>query len=74
MLIVCGAWPQLRGLLLDLEELADLLDSVFRKLGLRILSFLQQLARAGDVNSRRAANAIATFDEVRAMTWRFLNP
>ena len=37
-------------------------------------SHLQLLARAGVVDSRRAAKALATFDEVRAMTWRLLNP
>ena len=37
-------------------------------------SHLQLLARAGAVDSRRAAKALATFDEVRAMTWRLLNP
>jgi four helix bundle protein len=37
-------------------------------------SHLQLLARAGVVDSRRAAKALVTFDEVRAMTWRLLNP
>ena len=37
-------------------------------------SHLQLLSRAGVVDSRRAAKALATFDEVRAMTWRLLNP
>ena len=37
-------------------------------------SHLQLLARTGVVDSRRAAKALATFDEVRAMTWRLLNP
>ena len=37
-------------------------------------SHIQQLARAGVVDSRRAAKVIATFDEVRAMTWRLMNP
>ena len=37
-------------------------------------SHLQLLARAGAVDSRQAATAIATFDEVRAMTWRLVNP
>jgi four helix bundle protein len=37
-------------------------------------SHLRLLARAGVVDSRRAAQALATFDEVRAMTWRLLNP
>ena len=37
-------------------------------------SHLQLLTRAGVVDSRRAAQALATFDEVRAMTWRLLNP
>jgi len=37
-------------------------------------SHLQLLARTGAVDSRRAAQALATFDEVRAMTWRLLNP
>jgi four helix bundle protein len=37
-------------------------------------SHLQLLARAGAVDSRRAAQALATFDEVRAMTWRLISP
>jgi len=37
-------------------------------------SHLQLLAQAGAVDSRLAAQALATFDEVRAMTWRLLNP
>jgi hypothetical protein len=37
-------------------------------------SHLQLLARAGAVDSRGAAKALATFDEVRAITWRLLNP
>jgi four helix bundle protein len=37
-------------------------------------SHIQLLARAGVVDSRRAAKVIATFDEVRAMTWRLMNP
>jgi len=37
-------------------------------------SHLQLLARIGAVDSRRAAQALATFDEVRAVTWRLLNP
>ena len=37
-------------------------------------SHLQLLARAGAVDSRRAARALEGFDEVRAMTWRLLNP
>ena len=37
-------------------------------------SHLQLLARAGVVDSRRAVKALPTFDEVRAMTWRLLNP
>ena len=37
-------------------------------------SHLQLLARAGAIDSRRSANALATPDEVRAMTWRLLNP
>jgi four helix bundle protein len=37
-------------------------------------SLLKLLASAGAVNAVRAEQAIATFDEVRAMTWRLLNP
>jgi four helix bundle protein len=37
-------------------------------------SLLKLLASAGVVNAVRAEQAIATFDEVRAMTWRLLNP
>ena len=36
-------------------------------------SHLQLLARAGVIDSRRAAKVLETFDEVRAMTWRLLN-
>jgi four helix bundle protein len=35
---------------------------------------LRLLAEAGAVNKTRATRAIETFDEVRAMTWRLLNP
>ena len=37
-------------------------------------SHLQLLARAGAVDSGRAAQVLATFDEVRAMIWRLINP
>ena len=37
-------------------------------------SHLRLLAGAGVLDSRRAAKALATFDEVRAMIWRLLNP
>ena len=37
-------------------------------------SHLKLLARAGVVNGARAEEAIETFDEVRAMTWRLLHP
>ena len=37
-------------------------------------SHLQLLARAGVIDSCRAARTLAAFDEVRAMTWRLLNP
>jgi len=37
-------------------------------------SHLQLLSRAGVVDAQRAAQVLATFDEVRAMTWRLLNP
>jgi four helix bundle protein len=37
-------------------------------------SHLRLLARAGVVNGIEAARALQTFDEVRAMTWRLLNP
>jgi hypothetical protein len=35
---------------------------------------LELLPRAGPVNSTRATEAIEAFDDVRAMTWRLLNP
>ena len=35
---------------------------------------LSLLARAGAVDSRRAAEALELFDQVRAMTWRLLHP
>ena len=37
-------------------------------------SHLSLLAAVGAVDKRRAERALATFDEVRAMTWRLLNP
>ena len=37
-------------------------------------SHLRLLARAGVVNGIEAAMALETFDQVRAMTWRLLNP
>jgi len=37
-------------------------------------SHLRLLAHAGAVDGARAAAALAAFDEVRAMTWRLLNP
>jgi four helix bundle protein len=37
-------------------------------------SHLRLLAHAGVVDGSRAAIALMTFDEVRAMTWRLLNP
>jgi four helix bundle protein len=35
---------------------------------------LQLLARAGVVNTAKAKKVLETFDQVRAMTWRLLNP
>ena len=37
-------------------------------------SHLRLLAHAGAVNRNRTNDALATFDQVRAMTWRLLNP
>ncbi len=37
-------------------------------------SHLRLLATAGAVNGVGAENALETFDQVRAMTWRLLNP
>ena len=37
-------------------------------------SHLRLLARAGVVDSAAVETVLATFDEVRAMTWRLLNP
>ena len=37
-------------------------------------SHLRLLAHAGAVNRSRTNDALAAFDEVRAMTWRLLNP
>ena len=37
-------------------------------------SHLRLLAHAGAVDGGRAAAALQAFDEVRAMTWRLLNP
>jgi four helix bundle protein len=36
-------------------------------------SHLRLLAQAGVVNATKADQALSTFDEVRAMTWRLLN-
>jgi len=35
---------------------------------------LRLLARAGVINTCTAEQAFETFDQVRAMTWRLLNP
>jgi four helix bundle protein len=35
---------------------------------------LKLLLQAGVINVSKATRAIETFDEVRAMTWRLLNP
>ena len=35
---------------------------------------LRLLVRAGAIDARRAATAASLFDEVRAITWRLLNP
>ncbi len=37
-------------------------------------SHLRLLSAAGAVNGAGAENALETFDHVRAMTWRLLNP
>jgi four helix bundle protein len=37
-------------------------------------SHLKLLAHAGAVNRTKIERALSTFDEVRAMTWRLLNP
>jgi four helix bundle protein len=37
-------------------------------------SHLRLLAQAGVVSDRRAEMVLLTFDDVRAMTWRLLNP
>jgi four helix bundle protein len=37
-------------------------------------SLLRLLAQAGAVDTGRAATAIRLFDQVRAMTWRLVNP
>jgi four helix bundle protein len=37
-------------------------------------SHLRLLALAGAVNGAKAERALKTFDEVRAMIWRLLNP
>ncbi len=37
-------------------------------------SHLRLLAAAGVVNGTRAENVLQSFDQVRAMTWRLLNP
>jgi len=37
-------------------------------------SHLRLLAHAGVVDGRGTASVLAAFDEVRAMTWRLLNP
>jgi four helix bundle protein len=37
-------------------------------------SHLRLLARAGAINSGGAEKALENFDQVRAMTWRLLNP
>ena len=37
-------------------------------------SHLRLLAHAGAINRSRTDDALKTFDQVRAMTWRLLNP
>jgi len=37
-------------------------------------SHLRLLVRAGVINTGKAERALETFDQVRAMTWRLLNP
>ena len=37
-------------------------------------SHLRLLAHAGAVNELKTEKVLSTFDEVRAMTWRLLNP
>ena len=37
-------------------------------------SHMRLLAKAGAINRTRTEKALSTFDEVRAMTWRLLNP
>ena len=37
-------------------------------------SHLRLLIQAGAINSVKAGKTLETFDEVRAMTWRLLNP
>ncbi len=37
-------------------------------------SHLRLLERAGVINAGRAARTLEAFDEVRAMTWRLINP
>jgi len=37
-------------------------------------SHLRLLARAGVIDTNKAEQALAIFDEVRAMTWRLLHP
>ena len=37
-------------------------------------SHLRLLAHAGAINRSRANDALESFDQVRAMTWRLLNP
>jgi len=37
-------------------------------------SHLRPLARAGVINTAMAEQALESFDQVRAMTWRLLNP
>ena len=41
---------------------------------LKVDSHLKLLAHAGVVNSVTVQKVIDTFDEVRAITWRLLNP
>ena len=37
-------------------------------------SHLRLLTRAGVINTAKAEQALETFDQVRAMTWRLINP
>ena len=58
----------------EAKALGDLAENAEYASAKEADSHLRLLAAAGAVNGVVAENALQSFDEVRAMTWRLLNP